>query len=200
MDSHKLLRLSDPPLEVIADLLVRQPDDPVGKRGSPSLQQDKEVRQHASGIAVEGLAVRGVDDVRDPSHPRREPPNDSRLRCMGVDEIEPSLPEEPVNLQEGHQVLYRRGAPDQVGDLCHLNLWLEPAGELRDVPRSPVDQALPEERGEARHCEQSVRGRPPSVQASDKVENSHCPPPGASYRSLAIPILTYCRCWIMSDS
>ena len=76
----------DAEAQVIPPLLVRQHDKPVRDEGRQPLEEDEKTGLRRAEVAPEDMAVRRVDDDRDPCQPGRPAAEDSRLGGVGVND------------------------------------------------------------------------------------------------------------------
>ena len=81
---------------MLALLIRREQDEPVGKARAEALGLSEERRLPGAEVAVKDVAVRRVDDGRRSRGPCREPAHNSRLRRVRVnDGVVPLADEAP---------------------------------------------------------------------------------------------------------
>ncbi len=175
-DDAVLLGQTHAEAEVLAAAAFGQGDDPVGESGAPSLQRQKETGHDGTEVSVEDVSVGRVDDDGRPGPPGGHPADNSGLRGMGVNDIEPAGFEEAIDSGHGANVLRGPNRPHQAGERDNFDPFvpgspLQGARRLSRLSRAlqntgPNPFALKAENGE----QGVVRGTAP-IQPGDDVTN-----------------------------
>src|SRR6185503_16611190 len=99
--------LADSAIKVSLPFRIRQGDQSIRDHSQRPFDLEKQPRLELTEVAVEHMAVRGMDDDRHPGNPGSYSPQHTGLRCMGMDQCRPLVQEQANQLPQSLRILDR---------------------------------------------------------------------------------------------